>query len=270
MKVCFSTFAAVAFGILQTLPAFSSDGLEVIVQGPVDDLKSALPGLAPELVHKWAAATSELLALDPGGPGTVTIQFTDDIDTPGATLGTTIRISREALKRNPDDHGLLVHELVHALQAYPPRQGPHWITEGIADWIRYFHFEPRRGRAYYTTGEDPTWGRKGLDFTAGYLPAAAFLEYLRREYDPNLLWRLNAELHAGRYRDDFFARRGLADLNALWAEFTAGWSVAAKRMNDRVPPGRAACPGPRPAANDGKGTILLEVQDLWGSQDQRM
>ncbi len=218
---------AVFLGIQPAVPGLSSaEEAEVIVQGRTDDLESSLPPRVPELVRQWTARTAELLALDRTTPVKVTVIFTDGQEPPGATCGATIRLSREALKRNPGDHGLLVHELVHVLQGYPPQKAPGWIVEGIADWIRYFHFEPERGRMYYRTGMDAVWGRRDLDYRAGYLPAAAFLEFLRREYDPNLLWRLNATLRAGKYRDDFFARRGCPDLDKLWRDFTANWPAA--------------------------------------------
>ena len=210
--------------LCQMATGFASDHLDVRVQGRTDDLESALPRLAPELVRTWVARTAELLALDRDVPPNVTVIFVDELGHPAETSGTTIRVSREILKRTPGDHGLLVHELVHVLQAYPPQKAPGWLTEGIADWIRYYHFEPQRGLAYFKTGADPSWGKKDVSYTAGYLPAAAFLEYLRREYDPNLLWRLNAALRAGQYTDDFFAKRGIADLGKAWREFTSRWS----------------------------------------------
>lgn len=216
---------ALTIVLLQLTAGLSSGGLDVRIRGRTDDLESALPRLAPELVRTWVERTSELLALDRDVPHAITVIFVDELGHPAETLGTTIRVSRDVLKRTPGDHGLLVHELVHVLQAYPPQKAPGWITEGIADWIRYYHFESQRGLAYFRTGADPTWGGKDVNYTAGYLPAAAFLEYLRRECDPNLLWRLNAALRAGQYTDDFFARRGIADLDGAWREFTSRWSA---------------------------------------------
>src|SRR5436189_2063268 len=50
------------------------------------------------------------------------------------------------LKKNPDDIGMLAHELTHAVQAYP-KADPGWLTEGIADYARQLYGPQQIGRA---------------------------------------------------------------------------------------------------------------------------
>jgi hypothetical protein len=43
----------------------------------------------------------------------------------------------------PDEFAMLIHELTHVIQQYPHspiKRG--WVTEGIADYVRFFHYQP--------------------------------------------------------------------------------------------------------------------------------
>lgn len=43
---------------------------------------------------------------------------------------------------HPDDQGAIVHEMVHVVQQYRGRGNPGWLVEGIADYFRWFVYEP--------------------------------------------------------------------------------------------------------------------------------
>ena len=45
-------------------------------------------------------------------------------------------------KANPDDIGAMVHETVHCVQLYRGRGNPGWLVEGVADYVRFFKYEP--------------------------------------------------------------------------------------------------------------------------------
>jgi len=43
---------------------------------------------------------------------------------------------------------MIVHELVHVVQAYPEnRANMGWLAEGIADYIRFWKYEPQTRQA---------------------------------------------------------------------------------------------------------------------------
>jgi hypothetical protein len=48
-----------------------------------------------------------------------------------------ITISSAWLHKRPEDIDVITHEGMHLVQAYPPKSGPGWLTEGIADYVRY-------------------------------------------------------------------------------------------------------------------------------------
>ena len=51
-----------------------------------------------------------------------------------------ITVSSRWIEKYPGDIGLIVHEAVHVVQLYPEFD-PGWVTEGIADYIRWHLYE---------------------------------------------------------------------------------------------------------------------------------
>jgi hypothetical protein len=103
----------------------------------------------------------------------------------------TIVISTDDLCEDPSNYGMIIHELAHAVQNYPPGSEAGWLGEGIADYLRYYLYEidPLRG---YTTERV-----EGAKYTDGYGTLAAFLDYLGRNYDPGIVKKLNRLLRQG-------------------------------------------------------------------------
>src|SRR5436190_1601994 len=59
---------------------------------------------------------------------------------PGSKL---ISISSEWITKNPNDFGMVAHELTHIIQSYRGTpKGAGWIVEGIADYVRHYAYEP--------------------------------------------------------------------------------------------------------------------------------
>lgn len=57
-----------------------------------------------------------------------------------------------ANRGNADMLRMIAHELVHIAQAYPPGTGPGWLTERIADYVRYYVLFPDDRGAPSTRG----------------------------------------------------------------------------------------------------------------------
>ena len=143
-----------------------------------------------------------------------------------ATSGTRITANSTWLKRELDHEavGALVHELVHVVQHYnrdQPRANrpPGWLVEGLADYVRWFKFEPQNH------GADLTWLRtqRGvtLDYNAGYRVTANFLDYVAQHHYPgdSLIKQMNAASRQGKYTDalwQYYTGRTLAELNDEW------------------------------------------------------
>ncbi len=113
---------------------------------------------------------------------------------------------------------MVVHELVHVLQAYPPASGARgWLTEGIADYIRWWRFEPEEFALHGRPAIDPARSR----CTDGYRTTAYWLAWTAKRYDLRLVRALDAAMRRGEDPMPLFAQTTGRDADALWAEFLA-------------------------------------------------
>lgn len=124
--------------------------------------------------------------------------------------GGQITGSVDYFKRHPDDVGAMVHETVHIVQRYRTRGNPSWLVEGIADYIRFFKYEPGKlGRI------NPDRAR----YNGSYRVTAAFLAYLSEHYDPQIVRKLNQMMREGEYREAAFKQltgKPLDELDREW------------------------------------------------------
>jgi hypothetical protein len=179
--------------------------------------------LAPVLAL-WYPRIDTLLTSDGfAAPTRVAITFKPE---PGVaeTLGTEVSGNSEWFRAQLDGEavGAMVHELVHVVQRYgdrEPESFPGWLTEGIADYIRFFKFEPD----YH--GADDVWLRKQnlskVRFDGAYRQTANFLDWVTRKYDPQIVVKLNASARRGVYSEDIWkAKSGKTsvELGNEWKE----------------------------------------------------
>ena len=130
-----------------------------------------------------------------------------------ATSAATIVCCRGWFKAHPDDYGAVVHEMCHVVQAYGAKPVPRWLTEGIADYVRWFVYEPADRR--------PHIDRRRAKYTDGYQTTAAFLDWIVRTKEKSFVRRINAACREGRYKDELFKEYAGEPLNKLWEEFAA-------------------------------------------------
>jgi hypothetical protein len=133
-----------------------------------------------------------------------------------STSGDKIVGSVRFFKAHPDDLGAFVHETVHVVQKYQGRGNPGWLVEGIADYIRFFKYEPGKiGRL------DP----ERVRYDGSYRQSAAFLAYLTDKYDKELVRKINALMREGKYKDEIFKELTGKTVQELGNE----WKVSLRR-----------------------------------------
>jgi RNA polymerase sigma factor (sigma-70 family) len=113
-------------------------------------------------------------------------------------------------KENPDDVGALVFVTAAVVQSYHQRNNPRWLVEGVADYVRYFKYEPGKlGRL------SPDQAR----YDGGYAVTAAFLAYLTRKYDRDIVRKLNQVMRDGEYNEAVFKKltgKTVEELDKEW------------------------------------------------------
>jgi hypothetical protein len=179
----------------------------------------ALANRIQPLADEWYPRIAAMLPSDGFTPlAKVKIEFDPEYDGVAYAAGDRIVCAVGWFKRNPDDIGAVVHELVHVVQQYPAGDHPGWLTEGIADYIRWFVYEPISARPK----PDPLSAKH----SDSYRTSAHFLDYLQTKYDEQLIVKLNAACREGRYTDAIWQQLTGKTLEQLGQEWKA--SLAAQ------------------------------------------
>jgi len=125
-----------------------------------------------------------------------------------------IHISVNRVNKNPEDVGVVVHELIHILQAY--RRGGNrvdgWVTEGIADYLRFFVYE-RNGERTCRVNPDRA------KYTDSYRVTGAFFNWIVLMHDAGFIKRLNAACRNGTYSIALFKEYTGLTVDELWDGF---------------------------------------------------
>ncbi len=181
------------------------------------------------VIKEWYPKIVELLP-SPGyrAPDTVVFEYKDDMGgTPAYATGHRISLNvgwyRGQLER--EARGCAVHEMVHTVQSYwggrrnnrNALPTPGWVTEGIADYIRWFLYEPE------SRGAEIHRGNLGnAKYDASYRITANFLDWVVRTQDEDLLQKLNQAAREGKYEEDLWKRWTGKTLEELGEEWRKG------------------------------------------------
>ncbi len=190
--------------------------MEVVVDTSDAPEAAAWAERAKTLVETWQPKVAALLTpadreVGPP-PSKVTLVFKSGMKGVAGTSGNRITISADWIKAHPDDLGMVVHELTHVVQAYPRNQAG-WLVEGIADYVRWFVFEPDAPLGPI----NPARAR----YQDSYRTTARFLDWAQRAHAPTLVARLNQALHDGKYSDALFEELTHKPLKDLWEEYVS-------------------------------------------------
>ncbi len=165
------------------------------------------------VVEQWFPAVWQMLAtegLKP--PATIRLVFVKQQQAPAQAGGGQISVSGPWITAHPDDLGMMVHELTHIVQMYPDYDGkPGWLVEGIADYTRWWRYEPEAPRPKI----DPLKNH----YNDSYRVTAAFLAFLAHKYDMGIVPKLDKALRDKTYTDALFVQITGKDLDTLWNEF---------------------------------------------------
>lgn len=169
---------------------------------------------AGEYALRWYPQLAALLASDGFTPARDITLIFKPMDGVAFCSGDTITIAAKWVHDHPDDFGMVVHELTHVIQGYPGRRGnPHWLVEGIADYVRYYIVEPDSPRRRFNPQRE--------SYERGYQPAAGMLHWIEQTAGPGVVTQLNRALREGRYSAKLFREVAGDEPGALWEQYKA-------------------------------------------------
>ena len=150
-------------------------------------------------------------------PTRLSVTFRKNMKGVAYTSGQRVFCAGPWFRRNLEGEavGAVVHELVHVVQQYRRVRGgrpnPGWLVEGAADYIRWFLFEPASRR--------PRPNPRRAKYTDSYRVTGAFLDYVTRCVDKDLVRKLNAAMREGRYSPDLWKQHTGKTVDELWADY---------------------------------------------------
>jgi len=166
---------------------------------------------ARDLTERWYPIIAETLSYEGyRPPRRIDLVFKKSDKGIAGTSGTRIVCSDGWFRAHPGDVGAIIHEAIHVVQSYP-KYDPVWLVEGIADYVRYYVFEPDSKRR--------PLDRNRIRYQDGYGTTAAFLDWIVRTHDKDIIRKLNKALRTAQYNEALFKECTGKDLNALWEEF---------------------------------------------------
>ncbi|HEX6960994.1 MAG TPA: basic secretory protein-like protein [Lacipirellula sp.] len=166
----------------------------------------------------WYPKIVEMLPSDDyQAPRRFAIVFEKDMRGVAYTSGRRVVCAAPWFKDNLEGEaaGAVVHELVHVVQQYgrarTGNRSPGWMVEGLADYIRWFLYEPEELR--------PRPNPDRAHYTDSYRTTGAFLDFVVNEYDENCIRKFNAAMRDGAYSDELWRQYTGQSADELWTEF---------------------------------------------------
>jgi Peptidase of plants and bacteria len=180
--------------------------------------------LAP-VVRKWYPKIVKMLPSKGfKAPRQFTIVFRNRMRGVAGTSGSRIVCGAPWFRRSLEGEarGAVVHEMVHVVQDYgwarrrhpDATRPPGWLVEGIADYIRWYHYEPQSHGAEISRRALPR-----VRYNASYRPTANFLNWVSQTRDKHLVRQLNAAIRDGQYNEELWQKltgRTLPALGDAW------------------------------------------------------
>tara|TARA_R110002049_G_scaffold263086_2_gene439130 strand:+ start:276 stop:986 length:711 start_codon:yes stop_codon:yes gene_type:complete len=127
----------------------------------------------------------------------------------------SVTVSAKWLHKNPEDIDLMTHEIMHIIQSYPTNAGPGWLTEGIADFVRY---------KYGINNANANWSlpkfSKNQSYKNSYRVTARFLLWITLNYDKKFVVKMDKRLRSNTYSPKLWEKYTGFDLDQLWDEYS--------------------------------------------------
>lgn len=184
---------------------------------------------AKGVVEEWFPKVCQLLGTDGRDPvtkqekgkayeppGKLRLIIKKKISAPAYATGNSITVNGEWITKHPEDLGMMVHELTHIVQHYPDSKTTlGWLVEGIADYIRWWRYEPE---LHATSGRTKVNPEKAK-YTDSYRTTAVWLAWSSRKYNMALVPCLDKAMRDREDPMEVFPRLTGKSADELWDEF---------------------------------------------------
>ncbi|RZK50383.1 MAG: secretory protein [Pedobacter sp.] len=147
-----------------------------------------------------------------------TVRFSIDTAYKGVAAASRGRIvySPVWFKQKPEDIDVVTHELMHIVQNYGRSVAPGWLTEGIADYVRF---------KFGIDNAGAKWSLPDLKadhhYSKSYRITARFLVWIEQNYQADLVKTLDKSIRDRSYTEAIWETQTGKTLDALWEAYVA-------------------------------------------------
>ena len=131
--------------------------------------------------------------------------------------GNRILFSTAYMNANPTDIDIVTHEGMHLVQGYGYDSGPVWLTEGIADFIRYKYGVDNIGSNWFLPDFSPEDNEK--KYENSYRITARFFEWIDQKIKPGMIVQIDKELRNQTYNQNTWVKLSGKTIDELWNEY---------------------------------------------------
>ncbi|RYD75059.1 MAG: secretory protein [Sphingobacteriales bacterium] len=131
--------------------------------------------------------------------------------------GNRILFSTNYMNAHPTDIDIVTHEGMHLVQGYGYSAGPVWLTEGIADFIRYKYGVDNIGSKWALP--DLTAKHNEKKYENSYRITARFFEWIDQKVKPGMVIQIDKELRNHTYNQDTWVKLSGKTIDQLWDEY---------------------------------------------------
>ncbi len=170
----------------------------------ISKLKETFFTVYPPLVKRFnkKSADKVVFVIDPGYDGVA------------ATSDDKVVFNPLWFKNHPGDIDVVTHEVMHIVQAYGDTPGPGWLTEGIADYVRYRYAVDHAGADWKLPDVD-----QNQHYTNSYRVTARFLVWLEQHKEKKIVDRLDLVMRNHTYQDSIWKELTGKTIDELWKEY---------------------------------------------------
>lgn len=133
-----------------------------------------------------------------------------------ATGGGRIVYNPEWFVKHPGDIDVVTHEVMHVVQNYGNGGGPGWLTEGIADYVRFKYGVDNPGAGWTLTPFKPEQSYKNA-----YRITARFLNWLETHGNKGIVVKLDNIMRSHTYAATVWKDLTGKTVDELWAAYAA-------------------------------------------------
>jgi len=133
-----------------------------------------------------------------------------------ATSNGKVVFAAHWLQTRPEDIDVVTHEVMHIVQDYGRSVGPGWLTEGIADYVRYRFGVDNAGAKWAL----PAY-KAEQSYKNSYRITARFFVWIESKVKEGVIVTVDKSLRDHSYTPAIWEKLTGKDLDALWQAYSA-------------------------------------------------